>query len=251
MARVMAKIEILELKRRVNKMDPLTMKDSLQVLIEVPKTVGALVVTSHQTIAAAAVNNKARELQVLWRPGPLLLKAQRKYAAFFGTRSLQSRSLRPQTLFERAKSLATKPIRVAPQFSPSRVKNLHVKVTRKARKQEWLVSAKAMVAQSKNSGIRPPAPASSIFLTSQWQSIAARRRKDEVDFRHAEATTGLARPPKPVHMPRKRKPITVAFLKKARARMNTRGNSATGDVQEVVQSGKHIFVTSKAQKKTQ
>ena len=78
--RCFARVQLLELKRRVREFRPILMKDALQIATEVPSHVGALV----RKVARPIQGKDGRDVTVLWRPSPFLLKAQRKYVDFFG-----------------------------------------------------------------------------------------------------------------------------------------------------------------------
>jgi hypothetical protein len=208
--RLFANVELLEMKRRINHFDPLTMKDALQVLLEIPRQLGALVSVSHTAIPSAVVRNNGRELQVLWRPGPIILKAQRKYATFFGTRKLFSRSLARQSLQQRAVSLASIRARVAPTTV---VRKKTLKVTRKRRKDDWLDSVKSLVSDMKKAPRGVVVPVSPAFLSFQRPLVKTRLSKDLGNFLREEASTGLSNAPKPFNMPRQRQTLGAAKLK--------------------------------------
>jgi hypothetical protein len=239
--RLFAKVELLEMKRRINHFDCLTMKDALQVLLEIPRQLGALVSVSHHSIPSSVVQNNARELQVLWRPGKVILKAQMKYASFFGKRKLLSRSLTTQSIQQRAKSLAS----VKPRLQTTTVvRKTTLKVTRRRRKQDWLDSVKSLVVDMKKAPKVVVVPDSSAFLSSQRLLVKKRLAKDLGDCLLEEASTGLSRAPKAFNMPRERKTL-VAVKQKIKQHLLKKKEVLRKSIKPFL----FAFVTQKAMKK--
>jgi hypothetical protein len=239
--RLFAKVELLEMKRRIHHFDCVTMKDALQVLLEIPMQLGALVSVSHHAIPSSVVLNNARELQVLWRPGKIILKAQRKYATFFGKRKLVSRSLAPQSTQQRAISLASVKVRVQPTAV---VRKTVLKVTRRRRKEEWLDSVKSLVSDMRKAPKVAVVPDSSAFLSSQRLLVRARLAKDHVHFLREEASNGLSSAPKPFNMPRERQTLVAVKQKLKKCLLNKKVQLCRSTKPSLF-----VFVTQKAMKK--
>jgi len=88
--RCFARLQRLEIKPRERHCHPSRLHDSLNIVLEVPSTVDALVT---RTPTPVRLDSKAPLLHLMWRTGPLLTKAQAKYAEFFGRKRLPCRSI--------------------------------------------------------------------------------------------------------------------------------------------------------------
>ena len=71
--RTFAQLEMLELKRRVRHLSPNALKDALQVMQEVPRSLDALIIRAPQSQAQADCAGAV--LQVLWKPRAFIAKA--------------------------------------------------------------------------------------------------------------------------------------------------------------------------------
>jgi hypothetical protein len=79
--RAFSRLELLELKRRVNHLKAIHVKDALQICLSMPDAIDALVTRVpypvHRTIA-----DKELEFRILWTPCDRIRNAQRKYLEF-------------------------------------------------------------------------------------------------------------------------------------------------------------------------
>ena len=201
--RMFACLASQEAKSRERHMAPVVLSAVLTVAVAVPSNTDSLVVR---------VTDAARS-QLWWKPKPFLLKAMRKYAEFFGTRSFASRSTVMQSGLARA---AQKPrMRIG---TPRAAKH----VTKKAMKERWCEAAKTLV-QSWRKKKQTSAPSQVIIdnqkLSEESQSLhkavfSAQARTQNIEkrkFVKMEAKTGLAAPVAPLQgLPRKRKPCAIA-----------------------------------------
>ena len=85
--RCFARIQRLEIKSRERHCHPSRLQDSLNIVLEVTSKLDALATRTPEPIRK---DGKAPLLQLLWRPGPLLCKAQQKYAECFGRKSCRA-----------------------------------------------------------------------------------------------------------------------------------------------------------------
>ena len=99
--RAFATLELLELKRRVRLLPEVAIKDAIQIALEVPSQIGALVLKSPIPYSTPG----GEKVQIVWRPRSFITKAQGKYVSFWGSLRLQSRSLAPVSLKTRAAQL--------------------------------------------------------------------------------------------------------------------------------------------------
>ena len=216
--RTFSRVELLELKRRTRHLDTVALKDEIQIALEAPSELGALV---HRQPTTPAI--EGQEIQFVWRPRSLVLKAQRKYSEFFGVRYLASRSLKPATLEERANQLLKVRCR-APLLQPPQKKR-GLKVTKHGRRELFVKSAAKLVDEmrARKSGqaslpvrtmFGTDLPASSVSAAgpteSAWSGhqgavirrLHARKVEDAKAFAKAEKSTGLSSPPPRFFAPR-------------------------------------------------
>ena len=97
--RCFSRLQRLEIKSRERHCHPSRLEDSLNIVLEVPSSVDALVDRRHEPMRR---ESKSQIFQEMWRPGPLLIAAQSKYAEFFGQKKLACRSLVVKPLALRA-----------------------------------------------------------------------------------------------------------------------------------------------------
>ena len=100
--RCFARLQRLEIKSRERHCHPSRLHDSLNIVLEVPSSVEALVTRTPAPVRLSA-SSKAPLLQLMWIPGPLITSAQAKYAEFFGQKRLACRSMEAKPLALRAK----------------------------------------------------------------------------------------------------------------------------------------------------
>ena len=201
--RAFARIQRLEIKSRERHCHPSRLQDSLNVLLEVPSCVDALVT---RTPEATRQNSSAPLLQVMWRPRLLLAKAQRKYAEFFGTKKLVCRSMEPLSLVARAKELRVRAIKISkpcglqPGASPCK-SGAPRKVPKIEMRRRWTSHVKGLVTGLKTRGGLQRSTRSPGYTARQkraFTALAARKGRDRSEFQKAEKTTGLVRPVKPL-----------------------------------------------------
>ena len=196
--RMFSKLAAQESKHSERHMTPLLLSAVLTVAAEVNSNVDSLVTRNVEVVKS----------QMWWRPGPLLLKAMRKYAEFYGMRKYASRSVLP--VLGQARAMQRCRARVG---TPRVAKH----VTKKAMKQRWCATAKNLVTAWK---LRTPASALSKDSVDKKKLskksrklhkrvMAAQAHTQNVEkrkFKKMEAQTGLAKPVAPLQgMPRQRK----------------------------------------------
>ena len=216
--RVFAKVKLLEMKERERHMCPQLLSAVLRVALEVPASIDGLV---------ARVTEVGKS-EMWWKPRPFLLQAMRKYAEFFGTRSLASRSVVVQPGAIRA--LQTCRQRIG---TPRAAKH----VTKQAMKQRWCEGAKALVrawrgrASSAPSQEKPDKKKLSkesrdlhkATMSAQERTQALEKRK----FADMESKVGLAQPVGPLQgLPRKKKGKFALARGRAAKSLESAGKSA-------------------------
>ena len=209
--RAFSSIQRLEIKSRERHCHPSRLQDSLNVMLEVPSRVDALVT---RTTEATRQNSSAPLLQVLWRPKPLLAKAQRKYAEFFGTKKLTCRSMEPVSLVARAKQLRFREIRTAKAsgLQPEAISRTNSgaprPVTKIEMRRRWTSHVKDLVKDAQTrGGLRKSTtpPACTVRQKQAFVALAARKSRDRSEFHKAEDATGLVRPVRPLRTKAKAK----------------------------------------------
>ena len=189
--RAFARIQRLEIKSRERHCRPSRLQDSLNVLLEVPSCVDALVT---RTPEATCQNSSAPLLQVMWRPRLLVAKAQRKYAEFFGTKKLACRSMEPLSLVARAKECrlqaikTSKPSGLQPGASPceSGAPRTIPKIELRRR---WTSHVKGLVTDLRTRGglqRSTRSPGCTARQKRAFAALAARKSRDRSDFAKAE-----------------------------------------------------------------
>ena len=108
--RGLARLQPLELKRRERHMTAELVEDCMNISLEVPTTIEALVTRTPAPMIRRAASgqplvDKAPLLHLVWRPQKLILRSMKKYAMFYGARRLASRSLVVQSIKERMKQV--------------------------------------------------------------------------------------------------------------------------------------------------
>jgi hypothetical protein len=202
--RAFARLELLEAKRRIRKFHPTHMKDALQVLLEVPRTLDALVTKAPFPIPATAAPGSV-VVEVMWRPKAFILKAQKKYLEFFGGRALKSRSQLIQGVAGKCAKLKAKQFRmnVVQQHCPRKVKATD-RITKHAWRKQWGKAVSKLVVTAKrlrNHTEKDLEEEASLLLTPRLKTLRNRLKKRMVadfdEFVIDEAVSGLARPTKP------------------------------------------------------
>jgi hypothetical protein len=193
--RMFARLAEQEARQRERHMSPLLLSAVLTVAAEVNSNIDSLVTR----------NNEVVKSQMWWRPGPFLLKAMRKYAEFFGTRSYASRSVVVETGETRAEQRCRTRI-----GTPRAAKH----VTKKAMKQRWCAAAKTLVtAWRQRAPTSAPSQVDSDIkkLSKQSRDLhkavkSAQARTQSIEkrkFAQMESKSGLALPVAPLQgMPR-------------------------------------------------
>jgi hypothetical protein len=209
--RAFSRLELLELKRRVNHLKAIHVKDALQICLSMPDAIDALVTRVpypvHRTIA-----DKELEFRILWTPCDRIRNAQRKYLEFFGGRRLQSRSLVPTTLQQRAHDS----VRARSDAGIARTPKVQqagqaLKISKTNLKRRWLDATGEMVEgmrERKRLRTLEGVPREVLALPTDpcrriiVRGLRAKRIADEKQFRACEARGVLARPPTPFRAPR-------------------------------------------------
>lgn len=198
--RCFARLQRLEIKSRERHCHPSRLHDSLNIVLEVPSTVDALVT---RTPTPVRLDSKAPLLHLMWRPGPLLTKAQAKYAEFFGRKRLPCRSMEAVPLALRAKEIRGRVVRKSQAVSPK----AKAKITKAALKKKWTKHVQGLVKEWRNraGSLKPSSSASGLQpVESERQqrafvAMARRKLSDRLNFEKTEKTTGLNRPVKPLY----------------------------------------------------
>lgn len=201
--RMFSRLQLVEVNRRKRHHKEETLMDIMKIGADGP----GFELESMVTLAPEPLPGSdphAPVLRFMWRPKPLLVSSQIKYAEFYGTRNLASRDQAPATLEERARQMLT----VRRRFSRTQRtrKVAQQPLTRKDRQQQWSVGARALV--SDMHARRPPRPTLSgsqpdsasepgIVVQEVCKSLQRRRKLDAQEWRRAEQLHGLAPPPKP------------------------------------------------------
>ena len=160
--RAFSRLARLEIKSRERHCHPSRLHDSLNIVLEVPSVVDALVTRTPEPLRLPG-RGKAPLLQILWRPGPVIRQAQRKYAEFFGIRCLASRSMEVLPLARRAQQLPKICVKKSAKVTPGR------KCSKVKRRQAWSTSVQQVVkdmrAKKKRLHSQVPVP---LCSHSQW-----------------------------------------------------------------------------------
>ena len=237
--RAFATLELLELKRRVRLLPEVAIKDAIQIALEVPSQIGALVLKSPIPYSTPG----GEKVQIVWRPRSFITKSQGKYASFWGSLRLQSRSLAPVSLKTRAAQLKKSRPRILlkkktkKQYSGSQPG----KLTKKGLRCKWDTTVKVLVnrmhKKKKNLGagsggadsvvsLRESCPME--FDTKRKNMLTALRAKavaDEEMFLKQEKSVGLARPVVPFRATAKTLAITaILATQKHQASVSEKGH---------------------------
>ena len=206
--RCFARLQRLEIKSRERHCHPSRLHDSLNIVLQVPSNVDALVTRTPAPVRLSA-SSKAPLLQLLWLPSPLITKAQSKYAEFFGRRALECRSMEAKPLALRAQEFRGTWVK---KNLKSGLKQGSANITKGQLKQKWTAHVTGLVKswrkrkgslQPGSSGLQQDAncglqPAAAARQKIAFDALARRKLKDRFDFEKAERETGLARPVKPL-----------------------------------------------------
>jgi hypothetical protein len=210
--RAFSRIQRLEIKSRERHCHPSRLQDSLNIMLEVPVCVDALVT---RTPEATRQNSSAPLLQVIWRPRPLLAKAQRKYAEFFCTKKLTCRSMEPVSLAARAKELRVRAIKTVkasglqPGAPSSNKSGAPRKVAKIEMKRRWTSHVRDLVKDlmKTRGGLQRStrSPSCTARQMQAFSALAVRRKRDRREFHKDEDATGLVRPVRPLRTQAKAK----------------------------------------------
>ena len=202
--RIFARMELTECKRAVGHHRPSALSDVLKVALDGPRTKEALLRTAARP-RKHRCDGGTHVVESAWNCRSFVVDCQKKYAEFFGTRKLKSRSLDAVPLTTKARMLASiRPRLSGPSPKSKKSKNLG----RMSRRRDWEASVAALTIESAAAGRRPQAKARKTLLdvsaapepdVARAQAYIHKRKATDAALHAAqEGAFGLAAPIKPI-----------------------------------------------------